>query len=704
MNENAFSIGVDIGGTFTDVLIATTGGSLYRTKVPSTPEAFERGIIVGVQQLLKSNGLQAGNCEAVIHGTTVATNAIIERKGALTGLITTAGFRDVLELRRIRIPRLYDLTWEKPVPLSDRYLRKEVKERMLANGDVMTPLDEDSVRRAVGELLELGVTAIAVCLINSYANDEHERRIRDIVSRIAPHIYLTISSSLSREMREYERTSTTVINAYVGPTVKQYVEALVGGLLDIGIDAPLLLMQSNGGAMRAAFAVEAPIHIVESGPAAGVVAAGRLADDIGVADVVTLDIGGTTAKASLIEGGKISYSSEYEVGSSFTQAGKMARGGGYVLRAPTIDISEIGAGGGSIVWLDAGDALRVGPQSAGAIPGPVCYQRGGTEPTLTDACLVLGYLPDVLAGGSVTLRGDTAETALAGIAGKLSLDVLEFSLGVYRIAVAAMARAIRSVSVERGKDPRDFDLIAFGGNGGLFCAAVADELELRRIVVPPAAGIYSTFGLLHSNLEHHVTRSVNSPLQTFDADVIDRQWRDLKAQVKENLKRDGHSPQTSSLRMLAELRYVNQRHELSVPWPEGVTSKDLPAELANRFELLHETTYGHRSRSGQVELVALHLIGTSLRNTPVKLDTNSLFAGQPQGLAHRRAWFGEKLGWQNAQLATRRELQAGPKQGPIIFDDFDATVLVPPGYEVFADAAMNLIMERRAKDDPSVRA
>ena len=433
-------------------------GTVHIGKGISKPDAFESGIFAILDALLEELRLEPQQCRALVHGTTVATNAIIERKGAVTGLITTRGFRDVLELRRIRIPRLYDLTWQKPEPLVPRYLREEVTERMTHDGRVHTPLDTESVRQAVRNLRSRGVTSIAVCLLNSYVNSSHEEAVRDLVRQEAPDIDVSVSSDLLREMREYERTSTTVINAYIMPVVRRYVASLSNGLVSRGYRSPLTIMQSNGGAMGAEVACDKPIHIIESGPAAGAIAAQHLARSMGEKNAVALDIGGTTAKATLIENQEVTYSGEYEVGGDFSRSGRMAKGGGYVLRAPTLDISEIGAGGGSIVWLDSGGALHVGPQSAGAKPGPACYSLGGTEPTLTDACLLLGYLgAPGLAGGAIPLDAKRAESALREkIARHVNMDLTELSLGVYRIAVSNMTRAIRSVSTERGKDPRDY--------------------------------------------------------------------------------------------------------------------------------------------------------------------------------------------------------------------------------------------------------
>jgi len=680
----SFSIGVDIGGTFTDVVLIEGNGRVHVAKGISTVKAYEQGILTLVAMLLDEIKLPAGDCSAVVHGTTVATNAIIERKGARTGLITTKGFRDVLELRRIRIPKLYDLEWEKPEPLVPRYLRVEADERINHRGEVHSKLDEDSVVKAMQVLKGHGVESVAVSLINAYANPSHEQAVREVLKKEAPEVHVTLSSDVLPEMREYERTSTTVINAYVMPVMKRYVASLEGGLRGAGFKVPLLLMQSNGGTMSAQLACETPMHVVESGPAAGVIAAHHLAGKVGIKNAVALDIGGTTAKASLIEDGQVTYAKEYEVGAGFTRAGRMSRGGGYVLRAPTIDIAEIGAGGGSIVWIDGGGALRVGPRSAGASPGPVCYGLGGTEPTLTDACAVLGYLdPLGLAGGEVPLDLASSRTSLEAIANQLKMKVEDLAHGVYRIAVSNMCRAIRAISTERGKDPRDFDLIAFGGNGALFAAAVARELELRRVIIPPAAGIFSAFGLLYSGLEHHFTQTLLGRVDQTDAAHAEALWKRLEAEALRALEREGYGKGRAKLQRFAELRYVSQSHELSVPWQPTLK------ELAARFEDEHHRTYGHRGHDGIVELVNLHLVASGIDENPrvpAALEYRGRLSRKP---SQRRAYFDGR--WHEAKTLTR-DFAGSEIAGPAVIHEFDTTVLVPPGFGAALDSNSNLVI------------
>ena len=385
-------IGVDVGGTFTDVVVTSRSGDIYTYKLPSTPQDFSEGVIAGIREIIESHGVEPADTRDVVHGSTVATNAILERKGALTGLLTTAGFADVLELRRLRVPKLYDVTWKKPEPLVERSRRLEVIERVGVDGDVVKALDLDDARRKVKALIELGVESIAVSLIHSYANTSHETAIGEMLAREHPDVWTSLSHRVLPVIREYERTSTTVLNAYVRPVVASYLEALRGKLDSLGVTAPLLIMQSNGGVMTSEAAAERPAYVVESGPAAGVIASSGLARSLGVDNAITFDMGGTTAKTALVEGGEPHFTAEFEVASAMSAGSRLRSGGGYALSVPFIDLAEVGAGGGSIVWIDSAGAPKVGPSSAGALPGPVCYGKGGDEPTVTDANLLLGYL------------------------------------------------------------------------------------------------------------------------------------------------------------------------------------------------------------------------------------------------------------------------------------------------------------------------
>lgn len=448
-----YRAGIDIGGTFTDLVLMGEDGSLHAEKLLTTPDDFGRGIAEGLATSLATIGAAPDDIEVIVHGTTVATNAILEAKGARTGLITTAGFRDVLELRRLRIPEMYTLNWTKPLPLVPRRLRREATEKTGPRGEVRIPLDEATVIAACERLTREDVAAVAIAYLHSYANPVHEKRSAEIVrDMMGPDIFITCSSDILPEIREYERTSTTVINAYLGPILTAYFSSLRRHLESIGVSAPVQVMKSDGGVMSIGAAADRPAYLVESGPAAGVIGAARLGAD---SNNITLDMGGTTAKASMVEGGRISRTGDYEVGAGINLSSKLVMGGGYALKLPVIDISEIGAGGGSIVSLDRGGLLKVGPQSAGALPGPVCYGGGGEDPTFTDSVLTLGFLnPGHLVGGSLELDADAARDALQKkIAGPLGHTLQDTAWGVYQVACGTMVRAVKAVSTYRGRDP-----------------------------------------------------------------------------------------------------------------------------------------------------------------------------------------------------------------------------------------------------------
>ena len=449
-SERAHRLGADIGGTFTDIVLLGPDGKYQTKKVPSTPADYAEGILDGAVQALGERGVDEASVREVIHGTTVASNTVLENKGAKTALITTKGFRDVLELRRLRVPHLYSLFYEPPTPLVPRRLRLEVEERVGADGEVVRPLDEESIYAAVERIRAEGADSVAVCLLHSYRNGDHERRVGEIVRAELPDLFCCLSVDVLAEIREYERTSTTVVNAYLGPIVEGYLNSLSGKARSAGIAAPLRIMQSNGGVMSLDRAAESPVRIVESGPAAGVVAAQRVGERVGLDNVISFDMGGTTAKASLIEGGSLSWTTEHEIGAGISLSSRLVKGGGHAVKVPVVDLAEVGAGGGSIVWIDRGGALRVGPRSAGAVPGPACYDAGGDQPTVTDTNVVLGYIsPAELAGGAVRLRPDLSARALEeSIATPLKTSLLEAAYGVHVVA---------NVTMDKG-NPRRVDL------------------------------------------------------------------------------------------------------------------------------------------------------------------------------------------------------------------------------------------------------
>ena len=577
-----YRVGVDIGGTFTDIVFLDSGGRVLTRKVSSSVEDYAQAIASGLAQVFDETSLAGADVAEVRHGTTVASNAILENKGALTGLITTRGFRDVLELRNLRMPRLYDLGWEKPAELVERYLRVEVEERINSRGEVVVPLAREAAEAAVDRLVAQGVEAIAVCLLNSFENPAHELLMREVLAERAPHLVSCISYDVLPEVKEYERTSTTVVNAYVMPTVARYLESLRRELAAASVDAPVMLMQSNGGLTTVEDAIRLPCNIIESGPAGGVVGAQALARKVGLPDVITLDMGGTTAKASLVEGGEFTRSLEYSVGGGIMQGSRLLTGSGYLIKVPAIDLAEVGAGGGSIVRIDAGGSMQCGPESAGAVPGPVCYDQGGEDPTITDANVILGYInPNHLVGGELTLNAARGrEVFESRIARPLGLDVAHAAYGAHQIAASNMIRAIRSVSSERGRDPRRYTMFAFGGNGPLFAATMAAALHMKRILVPPAPGLFSAFGLLYADVEHHYSRTFRRVLVESDPAEIDGAWRALEDEGRAQLAHEGFPAERMRFRRTANLHYKGQLYELSVTAPPVPASGAIDRGLA----------------------------------------------------------------------------------------------------------------------------
>src|SRR6202789_1782240 len=584
-------IGIDIGGTFTDLVAITDDGRVVTHKTASTPHDYGEGIIDGIRAILTR---EPGVVADVLHATTVGSNTVLEGTGARTALITTRGFRDILEIRDLRMPVLYDQRWTKPVALVERRLRLEVTEKLRPDGSVSVPLDMASVAAAIARLREERVESVAICLLHCYANPAHENSIAAAVRKALPDVLVSVSSEILPEIKEYPRTSTTVINAYVQPAVRAYITALDARLRALGIDASLQLMQSNGGLASADFAAAAPAHIIESGPAAGVVGAAALARRLNEPGMITFDMGGTTAKAGLVEHGEVLRTEAIEVGGGVMAGSRLLGGAGYMLKLPAIDLAEVGAGGGSICRLDEGGAPKVGPRSAGADPGPVCYGRGGIAPTITDCNLVLGYLdPGGLVGGALKLDREAAAAAIArDLAEPLGCSVEDAAFGMLRLAAATMMRAIRAVSVERGRDPRQFALLAFGGNGPLFAAGIARELGVERVIVPPLPGVFSAFGLLVADTEHHSSQSLRVRLDAADPARIETVLSALTDAGAERLTRDGFAPDRQSFRRTAQARYLGQSSEIEVPLPDGDVS---PAMIAVSFGEQHERIYGFRA-------------------------------------------------------------------------------------------------------------
>jgi N-methylhydantoinase A len=607
--DTACRLGVDVGGTFTDLVLVTQDGHVVTRKVLSTSGNYAEAIFAGIHDVLEEAGIPGDSVRELIHGTTVATNAIIERRGARTGLVTTEGFGDLLEIGRLRLMRLYDMDQERPAPLVRRRWRFEVLERLDHRGAVIRPLDPNTIERAVAGIAAEKIESVAVCLIHAYANPAHERAVAAAIRERLPGVYLTLSSQVLPEIREFERTSTTVANAYVMPVLDSYLSSLETGLGRFDIRAPLLTMQSNGGVMTAERARARPVQLIESGPAAGVIGAAAMARRLGLANVISLDMGGTTTKASVVEEYEIRRSSEFEVGGPISRGSRLNKGGGYLLRTPAIDIAEVGAGGGSIVMVDDAGALHVGPNSAGAVPGPVCYDNGGTAATLTDANATLGYLSQDRLPSGLRLAAAKARSAIAAqIAAPLGLSSEEAAYGAFLVGCAGIARAVRAVTIERGRDPRDFTLIAFGGNGPLFAAEMARTLAIGAVLVPPAPGVFSAVGLLEADLEHHLVRTLNATLAELTDDAVDRAFEALGDEAR-GLMREAASP---LIERAVDAKYAGQSFELTIPLPGPRTPV---AAIADIFAREHERTYGHRADGDPVQIVNLRIVARSPRDS-----------------------------------------------------------------------------------------
>ena len=652
-------LGVDVGGTFTD-LVALGGGGVLTTKVPSTP----RDQSEGVMNAIAASGVEAGALAAFAHGMTVATNALLERNGARMALVTTAGFRDVLEIARQNRPSLYDLTQDRPPALVPRKLRFTVRERMGPEGEIEA-LDDESLEKAVSSVREAGVEAVAVCLLFAFMHPDHEQRVGEALREALPEVHVSLSSEVLPEFREYGRFSTTAADAYLAPRLAAYLKNLGGKVEQAGAPRPLI-MQSSGGVATIDDAVRDAAAFILSGPAGGVVGAAYVAGLGGYHDLLTFDMGGTSTDVAPVVEGEAQTSTETVIA-------------GVPIKLPMVDVHTVSAGGGSVAWADAGGALRVGPRSAGAEPGPAAYGKGGEEPAVTDANLFLGYLADgTELGGEVTLGRDLAEKALVALGEKVGLDAEETALGIVRVADAEMARALRVISVERGLDPRDFALLAFGGAGGMHACTLAEELGMSTVLVPRAGGVLSALGLAISDVRRDYVRPYLKSLAEVDATNVKRSFGEMERGAAEVLEGPDHTRR-------ADLRYAGQSFELTV---EAEGSFD---ELEERFHVAHEQRYGYRMDDEAVELVNLRLIST------VPVDKPELAEPRPEGepgSGRREANFGGE--WIEVPVLDRDRMGEGSGiEGPAIVEFKESTCVVRPGWRGEVDAVGTLVLEKR---------
>jgi N-methylhydantoinase A len=685
--DGLWRVGVDTGGTFTD-LVAVRDGEIRTAKVPSTPPDFDDGVL----DALAAASIPPRDVVLLAHGTTATTNAVITKTGARTGLITTRGFRDVLELRRHNRGEIYDILWDPPEPLVARRFRLEVSERVDYAGKVVVPLAEDQVVASLDRLREDEIEALAVCFLHSYVNPAHELRVKEIAAERWPELYVSVSSDLLREPQEFERTSTVVANSYLGPILSTYVSRLEGRLAEQDFAGALLIMHSGGGLLPAQTAVAVPARTVTSGPAAGAMAAEgfavsgapaagamsaeALAAQTGVDQIISLDMGGTSADIAVIRDGRALLINEF------------APEFGLPIRFPSVDLLTIGAGGGSIAWIDAAGAPQVGPQSAGARPGPACYGRGGVEPTVTDANLVLGRLsPEMGLAGSIRLDRGLAEKAVAGFAGRLELSPGEAALGIIEIANSNMAKAIRVMTVERGLDPRHFALLAFGGAGPMHACELAEQVGIASVLVPLAPGVTSALGTLFVDIVHDLARSYISPLGQLDVVAVEGILRELELEAEDALARDLVPPERRVLQRSLDLRYVGQLKTLSIPLPSEELSPAIMAAARPHFLREYERHYHYVTEEIDVELSVVRVRGRGLQDKPRLPQPPAGRSPVPRG----SRGVGFRSAASETAVYTRSDLTPGTELvGPVVVEQLDSTTVVPPGWSLRADAHGNL--------------
>ncbi|WP_226577599.1 hydantoinase/oxoprolinase family protein [Acuticoccus sediminis] len=686
--ERTWRVGVDSGGTFTDVcLFDEATGRTEVWKVSSTPsdpsEGIAAGVAEGMARVVPGEDKAAARIAYFGHGTTVATNALITHRGALVGLVTSEGFRDLLEIGRQKRPSLYDLFEDKPHTLVARRLRKEAAERLRHDGTVETPLDEDAVRRAARELAEAGCQAVAICFLYSFVDPTHEARARAIVAEELPDAFICASHEIAPEFREFERLSTAVVNAYLGPIMKRYIDRLTPRLEALGMAAPPHLTQSNGGVVSFEAASRTPVRAVLSGPSTGVVAAEAIGREAGFSNLITFDMGGTSTDVALMQGGQPKLASEAIVH-------------GYPIKAPMLDIHTVGAGGGSIAYIDSGGLLKVGPQSAGADPGPVCYDRGATAPTVTDANVVLGTLnPTHLLAGRMPIRRDLAEEAIAGLGAALGLSTMETAEGILAVVTANMARAIRTISVQRGHDPRDYALMAFGGAGPLHAARLAEALDMSRIVIPPSPGIMCAIGLLLTDLRADFAATRLMPAEPANADAAEATLAPLVEEAESWLAAEHVAPDARRLSRTVDMRYRGQNYELAVRVPEGPVTAAAIDALVKGFEDAHKQRYGFLAEEEAVEFVTFRVEAFGVVR---KAEFPRAAPGEPDpapaATGTRQTYFAGAGEVVATPVYAREKLRAGMTfEGPAIVEQMDTTTIVPPGTRLTVDAMGNLIME-----------
>ena len=687
------ALSVDIGGTFTDFsLLELSTGRVLVNKVLTDPENPHVALIAGAAELLDDARVDFDCLRMVVHSTTLATNSIIERKGAKTALLTTEGFRDILQMGREQIYDIYDLKAQYPPPLVPRYLRRGVAERVDRDGNVVAPLDVDAAMETMGELREQNVEGVAVSLLHAYKNPEHEQRLKAAIEARFPDVALSLSSEVAPVVNEYERTSTTVADCYVKPAVSRYLASLNGSLAEEGYSGQLLVMHSAGGVIGSDAAAERPVRMLESGPAAGALAARFYGELLGQPDLVSLDMGGTTAKTCVIEGGRPTLSSRIEV----ARVHRFKAGSGLPIVIPVLELIEIGSGGGSIAWTDSLGLLKVGPQSSGAIPGPACYGQGGDEPTVTDANLVLGYLnPDYFLGGRMRLDADAASRTVARLGDALGLSEEEAAWGIYSVVTENMASSARLHVIGRNKDPRNYSVVAFGGAGPAHACEVARKMGARRVISPLAAGVTSALGCLTAPLSFEEVRSLPSSLEGADWDEVNGVYREMERQAVRLLAQAGTPEDGVTLGRSADMRLSGQIHEINVPIPAGELGAGQLERIQADFHDIYEELYSRRNLNIPIEVQNWRLLATGPEPV-VRLSRQDVDEGADAGAAlkgTRRAYF-QGAGFIECPVFDRYRLAPGARlTGPAIVEEQESTAVLGTQDRAEVDEWFNLVFE-----------
>ncbi|GGB48114.1 hydantoinase/oxoprolinase family protein [Virgibacillus dakarensis] len=674
-------IATDIGGTFTDLVSISDEGNIITGKAHTTAPNYEKGVLDVIQQ----SGLGPETIDTFIHGSTVVINALTERSGAKTGLITTKGFRDVLEIARGNRPDLFNLRYKKPTPFVDRYLRQEVQERLNFKGEVITPLDKDAIRQIAAYFKKEKVEAVAIAYLYSYINPEHEVETKKMIKELLPDVAVTASHEVTKEWREYERTNTAVLNAYVKPTASTYLTKLKSDLHHINLNGYKYVMQSNGGTTTFPHAEETPINVVESGPVAGVYGAAVLGELIGEKNIIAFDIGGTTAKCSLIDNGEMKVDTNYFIEKDDKHAG-------YPIKVPVVDIIEIGNGGGSIAWIDKAGSLKVGPKSAGSSPGPVAYGKGGEQPTTTDANLLTGRLS--LSNFDSNVEMDTVKQAIQEkVANTFEMTADEAALGIIRIANSNMLQALKMISVRKGYDPRDFTLIAYGGGGALHAPALAKELGIGKVIIPNASAVFSAWGMLMTDLRHDYIQTFINEMGQIDPNTIDRKWDKLEASATEQFAEEGITEEHVLFSKFVDMRYKGQEHTVKVPYPDGTWNDTTKQQLARAFHELHEKKYTYKLENTEMEFVNLHLtaLGTIEKPKVNKFTVDEAFAKNE--IKEKRQVLYEEIGWTEVNVYHRGKLPTGyTLNGPAIVEEPTSSTILYPDQQLQVDDYGNLII------------